>query len=93
VDPVRVRLRDATDVDRFCLDCHPPKDKVTRGDQIYRDLHPSGIVPRAAKKRTGKFDESGRVTCESCHSFHRPTGFPHFVLVSYRDAKLCEQCH
>lgn len=92
-DPVRIRLRDATDVDAFCLECHPPKDRVTRADQIYRDLHPSGIFPKVANKTTGKFDESGRVTCESCHSLHRSTGFPHFVLVSYQDAKLCEQCH
>ena len=92
-DPVRIRLRDATDVDAFCLDCHPPKSRVERADQIYRDIHPSGIFPKVAKKNTGKFDESGRVTCESCHSIHRPTGFPHFVLVSYQDAKLCEQCH
>lgn len=90
---MRIRMRDATDVDVFCLDCHPPYKEVKRRDQIARDIHPSGIVPKKAKKRTGKFDEGGRVTCESCHSVHRATGFPHFALVSYADGTMCVQCH
>lgn len=90
---VRIRMRDATDVDAFCSDCHPLLRNVTRKDQIIRDVHPSGIVPKKANKLTGKFDEKGRVTCESCHSVHRPTGYPHFTLASYIDGKLCVQCH
>lgn len=90
---IRIRMRDATDVDPFCLDCHPPYKEVKRRDQIPRDIHPSGIVPRKAKKPTGKFDENGKVTCESCHSVHRDTGFPHFTLVSYTDGRMCIQCH
>ena len=90
---VRIRMRDATDIDAFCSDCHPLMRNVTRKDQIYRDVHPSGMKPVKAKKPTGKFDESGKVTCESCHSVHRPTGFPHFTLASYQDGKLCVQCH
>ena len=90
---VRIRLRDATDIDAFCSDCHPMMRDVKRKDQIFRDVHPSGIVPVKAKKPTGRFDEAGKVTCESCHSVHRPTGFPHFTLASYQDGKLCVQCH
>ena len=90
---VRIRMRDATDIDAFCLDCHPMLKDVTRKDQIFRDVHPSGIVPVKAGKPTGKFDETGKVTCESCHSVHRPTEFPHFTLASYQDGKLCVQCH
>ncbi|MHB1040627.1 MAG: hypothetical protein ACYC34_09905 [Desulfobacteria bacterium] len=90
---VRIRMRDATDIDAFCSDCHPMLKNVTRKDQIYRDVHPSGVVPVKAGKSTGKFDEAGKVTCESCHTVHRPTGFPHFTLSSYQDGKLCVQCH
>ncbi|GAB4370056.1 MAG: hypothetical protein Kow00128_16800 [Deltaproteobacteria bacterium] len=90
---IRVRMRDATDVDAFCLDCHPMKKDVTRRDQIMRDVHPSGIVPKKANKPTGKYDEKGRVTCESCHTVHRDTGSPHFTLASFKDGRLCLQCH
>lgn len=90
---VRIRMRDATDIDAFCSDCHPMLKNVTRKDQIFRDVHPSGIVPVKASKPSGKFDEAGKVTCESCHAVHRPTGFPHFTLASYQDGKLCIQCH
>jgi hypothetical protein len=90
---VRIRMRDATDIDAFCSDCHPTLKNVTRKDQIYRDVHPSGMKPAKAKKPSGKFDEAGKVTCESCHAVHRPTGFPHFTLASYQDGKLCVQCH
>lgn len=90
---VRIRMRDATDVDAFCVDCHPMRKNVTRRDQIMRDIHPSGIVPKKANKLSGKFDEKGRVTCESCHTVHRDTGFPYFTLASFKDGKLCFQCH
>lgn len=90
---VRVRLRDATDIDAFCSDCHPVKGKVTRRDQVIRDVHPSGIVPRKANKPTGRYDDRGRVTCESCHTVHQPTAYPHFTLASFRDGKLCLECH
>ena len=90
---VKIRMRDATDVDAFCSDCHPMLRNVARKDQIPRDVHPSGIIPKKAAKRTGIFDEKGRVTCESCHTAHRPTESPHFTLASYRDGKLCVLCH
>lgn len=90
---VKVRMRDATDVDGFCLECHPMKKYVTRRDQIMRDVHPSGIVPKKANKPTGKYDETGRVTCESCHTVHRDAGYPHFTLASFKDGQLCLQCH
>lgn len=90
---LRVRMRDATDVDAFCSDCHPTKKNATRRDQVIRDIHPSGIVPVKAGKPTGKYDEKGRVTCESCHTVHQATGFPHFTLAGFKDGKLCLQCH
>lgn len=90
---VRVKVRDATDIDAFCSDCHPVKGKATRRDQVIRDVHPSGVVPVKAKKPFGRYDDRGRVTCESCHSPHRETGLPHFVVASFRDGKLCLQCH
>ena len=90
---VKIRMRDATDLDAFCSDCHPMRNNVVRKDQIVRDVHPSGIVPKKATKHSGKFDDKGRVTCESCHSVHRATGTPHFTLASYQDGKLCIQCH
>ena len=90
---VRIRLRDATRVDAFCLDCHPPKGKQTRRDQIIRDVHPSGIVPVRATKGTDLLDDSGQITCESCHTIHRPTGFPKFSLRGFSDGRLCMLCH
>ncbi len=90
---IRIPMRDATDVDAFCLDCHPPYKEVTRADQIPRDLHPSGIVPKKARKPTGRYDGKGRVTCESCHSIHRETGNPHFTLTSFADGRMCQECH
>lgn len=90
---VRIRVRDATDIDAFCSDCHPKLKDVTRKDQIFRDVHPSGVKPVKANKPSARLDEAGKVTCESCHSVHRQTGFPHFTLASYTDGKLCIQCH
>lgn len=90
---IRIRVRDATDIDAFCSDCHPMLKNVTRKDQIFRDVHPSGVTPVKANKPSGKFDEAGKVTCESCHTVHRATGFPHFTLASFKDGKLCVECH
>jgi len=90
---LKIRMRDATDIDAFCSDCHPMKWNVTRKDQIFRDVHPSGIVPVKAKKPGAKLDAAGKVTCESCHTVHRPTASPRFTLDTYKDGKLCAQCH
>ncbi len=90
---LKIRVRDATDVELFCKECHPPKRELKRRDQIARDAHPSGVVPAKARKGLGKYDENGRVTCESCHSVHRRTANPFFTLVSFRDGRMCVQCH
>lgn len=82
-DASRVRL------DAFCLDCHPSIDNVTRPGQIYRDAHVSGAVPVTAFP--WGCDEYGRVTCNSCHSVHDPTGYPHFLLGS--GGVFCNRCH
>ena len=96
--PLRyVPLKDVTPapdivrLDEYCLDCHPAIGNVTRAGQIIRCAHVSGVVPINACKPTGKYDEYGRVTCESCHSVHYPTGSQHFALGEY--SVLCNQCH
>jgi hypothetical protein len=82
-DPAIVRL------DLYCLDCHPSIDNVTRPGQIYRDSHVSGVVPTTAFP--WGCDEYGRVTCNSCHTAHYPTGFQHYLLGS--GGSFCNQCH
>jgi len=77
-------------LDTFCTECHPP---VPTPGQITRCLHPSGIVPVKAYKPTGPYDAFGRVTCESCHSPHRPSGILHFANASYLSGELCLRCH
>jgi len=85
-------LRDATNVDTFCLDCHPMRQ--TRPDQVIRDLHPSDVKPvRASKNVGGILDERGHVTCESCHTIHEDTGVAHFSRYSYENGTLCLKCH
>jgi hypothetical protein len=93
--PIRivVPVRDATDVDRFCEECHPYKGQKTRRDQILRCLHVSGVWPKKANKSSEFLDPMGKVTCESCHTVHRETKARHFVVVDYQDGKLCNQCH
>jgi len=86
-------LGDATDLDRFCSDCHPFFGKQTRGDQIVRDMHVSGVKPRKAKRTTQLLDPQGSVTCESCHSLHQPTGVERFVRYPFRNGDLCNRCH
>lgn len=90
---LRIPVRDATDVDRFCTECHPQKGAPVRRGQVIRDVHPSGVVPRKAVGAAGRFDERGRVTCESCHTVHESVGFPKFTRASYLDGKLCVECH
>jgi len=67
-------------LDAYCLACHP-----------FRDGHVSGVVPVNATKPTGRYDAYGRVTCDSCHSVHYPTGFQHYVWGS--GGSFCNQCH
>jgi hypothetical protein len=90
---ITVPVRDATDLDGFCLDCHPYYGKKSRRDQIIRCLHVSGLKAQRAVRPGAPLDPEGKVTCESCHAVHRETGIPHYVLASYMDGKLCNQCH
>ncbi len=78
-------------LDRFCERCHPQVQ--TLPGQIPRDVHASGIVPVAANNPTGNFDDFGRVTCESCHTSHLPTGVLYFALAPYETGELCLRCH
>ena len=88
-----IQLADATDVDRFCSECHPLLGKQTKSSQIIRDVHPSGIKPRKALRTTQLFNAQGLVTCESCHSLHQETGVERFVLYPFKNGDLCNRCH
>ncbi|GAB4236557.1 MAG: hypothetical protein OHK0028_13470 [Deltaproteobacteria bacterium] len=90
---IRVAVRDATDVDAFCLECHPPLAKVTRRDQKFRDAHPSGMTARIAASDKSLLDDRGRVTCESCHTPHIAGNFPFFGLGEIRKGPFCNRCH
>jgi len=90
---IRVAVRDATDVDVFCLECHPPLGKAVRRDQKIRDAHPSGIVARNALGDRALLDEKGRVTCESCHTPHRSGEFPLFGRGEIGKGSYCNRCH
>ncbi len=90
---IRIPVRDATDVDLFCLECHPPYGKVTRRDQKYRDAHPSGVVAKKARGDARLLDSKGRVTCESCHTAHRPGPYPLFGVGDLQQGAYCNRCH
>ena len=90
---IRVTVRDATDVDAFCLTCHPPLGKAVRQDQKVRDAHPSGVLARNAVGDRGLLDEKGRVTCESCHTVHGPGEYPLFGRGEIRKGAYCNRCH
>ncbi len=90
---IKVTVRDATDVDVFCLECHPPYAKVTRRDQKYRDAHPSGVVARTALGDPSLLDARGRITCESCHTAHRPGQYPLFGVGDIGKGSYCNRCH
>ena len=90
---IRVAVRDATDVDAFCLSCHPPLGKATRRDQKIRDAHPSGIAARVAVGDRSLLDPGGRVTCESCHTAHGPGEHPLFGKGDIRKGTYCNRCH
>ena len=85
-------LKDATNVDAFCSECHP--ERQTRSDQVVRDIHPSDIKPTRANKNVGGvLDARGYVTCESCHTIHEDTGVAHFSRDLYETGELCLKCH
>ena len=39
---VEVKIAEVSDIEAFCLGCHPTRDKKALPGQIYRDLHQSG---------------------------------------------------
>ena len=90
---VDLHLRDASNVDTFCSDCHPYRGEATRRDQIVRDLHKSDIKPAKATGGPEMLDERGHVTCESCHTIHEKTGVEYFVRQPFRTGVLCIRCH
>ena len=90
--PVSLKMRDATDLDRFCEDCHP-RGKTTRNDQIVRCLHISRVAPKQAKGWPESRDGEGKVTCESCHTVHQPGKWPHHLRETMDQSLLCRKCH
>jgi hypothetical protein len=90
---VNVPVRDATDVDAFCLECHPPLGKARSREQKIRDAHPSGVVARTAVGDRSLLDAQGRVTCESCHTVHRGDQYPLFGVGEIKKGSFCNRCH
>ena len=90
---IRIRMRDATNIDAFCEDCHPYRGKISRKDQILRCIHVSGTVPIKATGSSQGTDTQGRVTCESCHTLHEPAPAPHFLVAGTDKGELCRRCH
>ena len=90
--PVSLKVRDATDVDRFCEDCHP-RGKATRSDQVVRCLHISRVAPKQAVGWRESLGEEGRGTCESCHTLHQPGKWPRFLKETLDQSLLCRRCH
>lgn len=92
--PIRInlKLKDATDLDAYCLDCHP-KGKATRKDQRLRCAHLSGVIPKKAVGWREKRNEDGLMTCESCHTLHQASPFPHFQTESMEKSLMCRRCH
>lgn len=90
---IKVKMRDATDIDAFCEDCHPYRGKKSRKDQILRCVHISRTVPKKATGWKEGTDASGRVTCESCHTLHEPAPSPHFLVATTDKGELCRRCH
>jgi len=90
---VNVPVRDATDVDAFCLECHPPLGKARSREQKIRDAHPSGVAAKTAVGDRSLLDGQGRVTCESCHTAHRGGQYPLFGVGEIRKGSFCNRCH
>ncbi len=90
---LKVKMRDATDIDPFCEDCHPYRGNKSRRDQILRCVHISKVVPKKATGWKESIDAQGRVTCESCHTLHEPAPSPHFLVASTDKGELCRRCH
>ena len=90
---VNVTVRDATDVDAFCLECHPPLGKARSREQKIRDAHPSGVVAKTAVGDRSLLDGQGRVTCESCHSAHKEGEHPLFGVGEIKKGSFCNRCH
>jgi len=42
--PVTVTLKQVTDLEAFCVECHPNKGEAVRADQVIRDTHVTGIA-------------------------------------------------
>jgi hypothetical protein len=89
---LNVSVRDATDIDAYCLDCHPPLKMVTRKDQKYRDIHISGVVAKRALADKTLLDAEGKITCESCHTIHVP-GKPVYGVDDIKSGVFCNRCH
>lgn len=90
---VKIPVRDATDLDAYCLGCHPSLGKAVRRDQKVRDAHPSGVVAQKAVGDPTLLDSNGRITCESCHTAHRASQYPLFGRGDIRQGPFCNRCH
>lgn len=86
-------------LEKYCRNCHPSSGEPVRRGQVLRCLHDSGMIPGAYRPEEGSpvtLDDFGRVTCESCHTAHRPTANPFFLVMpppDYDQSWLCKECH
>lgn len=97
---VEVKVAEVSDIEAFCLGCHPTRDKKALPGQIYRDLHPSG------KELTGKYVDQvkahnkkveAQVKAKAPNAFHRIPLQERVVKVAGKDVVkqfyTCESCH
>jgi len=86
-------LEDATDLDRYCIECHPYRGEKVGPGQVLRDVHKSGFRPEKQMRTQELLDHRGHVTCESCHTLHEDTDENFFILYPYMNGNLCNRCH
>lgn len=98
--PVVVKIVEVSNIETFCLVCHPTRDKKGLPGQIYRDLHPSG------KELTEKYLEQVKAhnkkveTLRAAKAPNPPYPIPleaRVVRIGGKDVVrqfyTCESCH
>ncbi|NQT19297.1 MAG: hypothetical protein HQ592_06305 [Planctomycetes bacterium] len=80
-------LREASVIAGQCQQCH----RVQPGTS-----HPVGMIVKAKLPEIFPLDESGRMTCLTCHRAHQPAKgepLPSFLRRGTAGIELCSQCH
>ena len=82
-----VSLKEPSAISRQCAQCHKREPGTS---------HPVGMVVEAKLPEVFPLDESGRMTCLTCHRAHQPAeGEPleNFLRSGSAGIELCRQCH